>query len=167
MTILLKSKARGCRVHQELMDEALKQLQARNAFCFEDVLELHNYGAVKDSIRWDYIREFIEEDTGQTLVPLAATYFRRHSMAQEVANPGKFVSGAGGNKEAAGYVWFSKETSHLVRHYMMGRHNQIEGAQQAYSVSRNKVIQKLGAEAAPPALELFPALSLEKQAPAA
>jgi hypothetical protein len=159
-----KQTVRRCPVHQTLMDEAVKQLEAKNAFAFEGILELCNYGAMKESIRWDYIREFIEEDTSQQLVPMAAEYFRRHSREHELANPGRFVAGAGGNKEAAGYLWFHQSTVHLVRHYLTGRHHQLDGAQRGYIAARAKVIERLGKEAAPPMLELFPALVLEKPA---
>lgn len=155
MTVVLKRTVRGCKVHRELMDEAIKQLESHDTFRFEDLLDALSLQLMSVSIRWDYIREFIEEDTGEDLVPVAETYFRRHSNKEELANPGKFVAGAGGSKEAAGYVWFSERTTHLIRHYFMARHHQIEGAHQKYSLARRKVIERLGDDAAPPLLELL------------
>lgn len=162
MTTVLRRSVRGCKVHQQLMDEALQRLHTYNAFRFEDLLDALQLQLMSGSIRWDYLREFIVEDTREDLVPVAETYFRRHSIKEEIANPGKFVAGAGGSKETAGYVWFSERTEHLVRHYFSARYHQIKGAHEKYSLGRAKMIEKFGESAAPPQLEL----SIETEAPA-
>src|SRR5262245_66370880 len=103
MTAVLKrARVRVCKVHRELMDEAIHCLNDHAAFRFDDILDALNLQLMAGSIRWDYIRDFIVEDTREDLVPVAEDYFRRHAFREELANPGTFGAGGGGRQETRG-----------------------------------------------------------------
>lgn len=154
MKVITKQIARACRVHQELRDEAIKQLKAHDGFSFEAVMKATQYDAMEVAIRWDYIAEFICDDVTVKLVPVARYYFHKHKYEEECVNPGKFTVGSGGNKKVAGYVWPSDRTKHLVQHYMNVRCNQLAGAFKSYGNARNRVVGRLQEGAVLPDLEM-------------
>lgn len=155
MKIVHKRTVRKCPIHRTLRDKAVDQLNERSKFEFAALLELTGFVAMEESVKWDFIHDFIEEDTGQELIPVADDYFRRHQFQDELISPEKYLAGAGGNKRTAGYIWFSKHTAHLVRHFFTKRCTMLEGSNKSYISSREKVIERLGKDAAPPSLELF------------
>lgn len=110
---LRREAAVKCKIHQEVKKAAIEKLGLHGVFEKDEVLDELQYKAVTDAIRWDYIREFIQEEQGCELVPLASTYFKRHSRAQEIANPSRFIAGGHG-KKTAGYAAVEPQNDHLV-----------------------------------------------------
>jgi hypothetical protein len=110
---LRKDKARACPIHTAVLNKAAERLSEAGTFAKEDVLDDLNFGAVADAIRWDYIREFIEEEQGCDLVPLSEAYFTRHARRDEIGNPAKFIA-SGHGKKTFGYAAVIEENDHLV-----------------------------------------------------
>lgn len=70
-----RETAKGCPVHQAVMDTASDELAQHGYFSKVDVLDSLSFGAMEDAIRWDYLREFLEADYGIELIPLSKKFF--------------------------------------------------------------------------------------------
>ena len=112
MKYLRKEKARGCIIHNMVMEAAKKSLELNGSFCKERVLEECSI-AIEDPVRWDYIREFIEMDEAVELLPVAASYFKRHDIKDEIVNPTRYIA-TGHGKKTAGFVSVTTENDHLA-----------------------------------------------------
>ncbi len=110
---LRKEKARACPVHMQVMEASAKQLELHGVFEKDAVLDDLNLAAMTDAIRWDYVREFLQDEQGCELVPLASAYFKRHKVTEEHVNPAKFLA-QGHGKKTAGYAAVVPEHDHLV-----------------------------------------------------
>ena len=66
------------------------------------------------AIRWDFLRETIQELEGCTLIPVTAAYFEPHKVAEEIHRPDKFLAGGGHGKSAAGFASVVPQNDHLV-----------------------------------------------------
>jgi len=126
-----KSTAKKCPVHQAIFDEASTQLAAFGVFQKERVLKTTSLLAMAHSIRWDYIRDFIEEEQACELVPLAARYFKHHSVEEEHVNPGAFLAGGNG-RNTAGYAAVVPHNDHLVVHKIARKRNIANGVGKAF-----------------------------------
>lgn len=110
---LRRDKAKECPIHMMVMEEAARQLSLHGVFEKEAVLDDMNLSAMSDAIRWDYIREFLEEEQGCEMVPLASAYFKRHKKNEEHVNPIKFIA-QGYGKKTVGFAAVLPENDHLV-----------------------------------------------------
>ena len=79
-----RETVRKCAIHQTIMERASEDLEHSGAFNKEEILETLGLIVMADSVRWDYIREFLQEDQGCELVPVAASYFKRHKRDEEL-----------------------------------------------------------------------------------
>jgi hypothetical protein len=113
MKYLRKEAAKACPIHTAVYNSALEQLVLFGVFSKEDVIDSLNFEAVADSIRWDYIREFIEEEQHAELIPLAASFFSRHQRQEEHLNPSKFLA-QGYGKKTHGFAAVTTMNDHLV-----------------------------------------------------
>lgn len=75
---LRKTAALACHVHSAIKDRCIKELERNGFFRKSAVVEGLGFSAVEESIRWDYVAEFITAE-GYDLVPLAARFFRSES----------------------------------------------------------------------------------------
>lgn len=110
---LHKTTARKCPVHQAVTERAGALLARNGCFRKDKVLSDINLSTMAESIRWDYIRLFLEEDQGCELVPVAETYFKKHTMAEEFLSPEKFIA-SGHGKKTAGFCAVNEYNDHLV-----------------------------------------------------
>jgi hypothetical protein len=113
MKYLRKEAAKACPIHTAVYTAALDALVMFGVFSKDDVIESLNFDAVADSIRWDYIREFIEEEQGVEMIPLAASFFSRHRVQEEHINPAKFLA-QGYGKKTHGFAAVTTQNDHLV-----------------------------------------------------
>jgi hypothetical protein len=120
MKYLHRKVARGCPIHTAVLETAVDQLVDFGVFSKDKVVDALNFGAIADSIRWDYIREFIQEEQGADLVPLASTYFKHHKATEERVNPARFIA-QGNGKKTAGYAAVIPANDHLVIHRIKQR----------------------------------------------
>jgi len=113
MKWLRKEAAKVCPVHTAVMNKAIEHLVHAGVFNKEAVIADTRLGAVADSIRWDYIREFIIEDQGVELIPLAQSYFTRHQRQDEHLKPERFIA-LGFGKKTHGFAAVTRANDHLV-----------------------------------------------------
>ena len=90
-----RETVRKCAIHQTIMERASEDLEHSGAFNKEEILETLGLIVMADSVRWDYIREFLQEDQGCELVPVAASYFKRHKRDEELTSPERFIASVG------------------------------------------------------------------------
>jgi hypothetical protein len=135
---LRRAAAVACPIHRMIKDEAIQRLAHSGIFNKEEVLLALRFQAVSDSIRWDYIREFIQEDQGCELVPLAASYFTRHPRAEEHVNTGKFLA-QGHGKKTAGYASVIQATDHLVVARIQYRESRKNGVVEKFAAYKKAV----------------------------
>ena len=138
---LRREKAYGSPIYQAILEEAGRRLE--HVGCFEkwDIIEKLNFDAIEDAIRWDYIREFLQERTGCELVPLSASFFKRHKFQEEIANPGKFIA-VGHGQKTAGYATVSARNDHLVIERVKERKAMRNGVAQKFQDYINAVARK-------------------------
>ena len=89
---------RACKVHNALMEMAIDALESTGVFNKEAILQKSGYQVMADSIRWDYIRGFIETEQNCELIPLAATYFKHKDANKDVTNAKKYITHGWGKR---------------------------------------------------------------------
>ena len=146
---LRREAAVKCKIHTDVKEAAVQKLRLHGVFEKEEILDELRYKAVTDAIRWDYIREFIQEEQGCELVPLASTYFKRHSRAQEIANPSRFIAGGHG-KKTAGYAAVEPQNAHLVVAKLKIKHAISQGVSSACRTFTDKIETKRAISNLPP-----------------
>jgi len=121
MKYLRKEDAKNCELHRAIRIKCLDDLTSVGAFHKNEVLEELGYMTVSDSIRWDYIKEFIERPNPLKkdeceLIPVNERFFHwrrnraerrdgvttKQSEARETL-PEKLIAGGNGRR-TAGYV---------------------------------------------------------------
>jgi protein involved in sex pheromone biosynthesis len=100
---LRRDKARGCPVHQVVLETAGAMLELHGVFSKEEVLEDTKMTAMGDAIRWDYVIEWLREEQGVELVPVREAFFKRHSRERLERMPEKFLA-AGHGVRTAGWA---------------------------------------------------------------
>lgn len=128
---LRREKARECPIHMMVTDEAAKHLELHGVFEKQSILDDLNLAAMTDAIRWDYVREFLEEEQGCELVPLAASYFKRHKKEEERVNPQRFIA-LGHGKKTMGFAAVVPEHDHLVVARLQHRKSMANGVGEAF-----------------------------------
>ena len=122
---------RECAIHQSVMELATQRLEKDGAFHKAEVIDELGLRVMEDSIRWDYVRDFIQEDQGSELVPVAAKYFKQHTKNEELANPEKFIA-TGYGKKTAGFVSVIAENDHLTVRRLQQRQALANGVGEAF-----------------------------------
>lgn len=139
---LRKEKARQCPIHMAILDECADQLQLHGVFEKAAVLGRLNFEAVADSVRWDYIRDFLEtEIVGCEMVPLAQAYFKRHKVEEERVNPQRFIA-LGHGKKTAGFASVTQQNDHLFVQRIEHKARMSNGVGEAFRVFVSKVDQR-------------------------
>jgi protein involved in sex pheromone biosynthesis len=100
---LRREKARGCPVHQVVLETAGAMLELHGVFSKEEVLEDTKMAAMGDAIRWDYVIEWLRDEQGVELVPVREAFFKRHSRERLERMPEKFLA-AGHGVRTAGWA---------------------------------------------------------------
>jgi len=134
---LRRDKAILNKVYIDIKNKCMEYLNDKRMFKKQWILKDLSMEVFADSIRWDYIAEWIEKDGDCELAPLAEAFFKsrtikderqkllpigsedskalsRESIAEKV--PGKFVA-SGHGKKTVGYasVTFANGALHLER----------------------------------------------------
>jgi len=126
-----REAVRACAIHQSVMDRAADDLEKSGAFRKEDVIDALGLRVMEDSIRWDYIRDFLQEDQGCELVPVAKSYFKAHLKIDEQANPEKFIA-TGYGKKTAGFISVIAKNDHLTVRRLQQRQALANGVGKAF-----------------------------------
>jgi hypothetical protein len=109
MKRVLKRNVRNCPIHKAVLEACGKRLVEFGYFNKADILEDLSFSAIEDSLRWDWIAEFLSEKNGDyaiELVPLAQRFFKdpkRKRDATEITSLGRYLAGGHG-KRTAGYA---------------------------------------------------------------
>ena len=121
---------RVCPVHIALMDMAVEALETTGVFNKETILQKSGYQVMADSIRWDYIRGFIETEQNCELIPLAATYFKHKDANKDVSNAKKYIA-HGWGKRTHGFASIIEQNKHLVIRRIQQKEAIAEGKAEA------------------------------------
>lgn len=98
-----------CPIHTAVKERASELLEQRGFFEKDEVIKALNFGTVSDAIRWDYIAEFLADEQGIELVPMAQRFFDtskkvlRTKSVDILAAPSKFIA-MGHGKKTMGYA---------------------------------------------------------------
>ena len=128
---LRRETAIECPVHTMVKEAAAGLLELHGSFEKKDVLERCSMMAMSEAIRWDYIREFLQDEQGCELVPLASVYFKRHKYQEELTDPQRFLA-QGHGKKTAGYAAVTMENDHLIVRRLQQRKAMANGAGKAF-----------------------------------
>jgi len=109
-----RAAVEGCPVHAQIKTAALKALERHGSFSMKGILRTEKIALGPGAIRWDFLRETIQELEGCTLIPVTAAYFEPHKVAEEIHRPDKFLAGGGHGKSAAGFASVVPQNDHLV-----------------------------------------------------
>lgn len=164
MSAFIRREAvRVCPIHMMIRGHVEMLLEKFGTFEKDGVIEDLKLKTVADSIRWDYIREFIQEDQGCELVPLAASYFKQHKRQAEFLNTSRFIA-FGHGKKTAGYASCRPENDHLVIQHLKIRQKLKNGVAKAFDAYLEAASDRLHRPALEPP---DPPAALEPPAPPA
>jgi hypothetical protein len=116
-------------VYQQIAEEAYRRLLAVGSFEKDEVLKETRHLIFKDAIHWEFIKRMLESRDAAhdvELIPVAASYFKRHADEQEVTFPERFVA-TGHGKKTAGYVLATAENGHFVTYNLKTKKNRAVG----------------------------------------
>jgi hypothetical protein len=105
---LRKEVALKCPVHTAVREKAAEYLELHGAFCRDTILSELSLEAMAESVRWDYIREFLQNDQGCELIPVSALFFKNPRSKERKESPmnikpEKYIA-SGHGKRTAGYA---------------------------------------------------------------
>lgn len=120
-------KAMANKAYIAIIEECVNLLTTRGSFSKEEVVEKTGYGGMEDDLRWDYVKRHIEESYKTELISLGAAYFRRHSKADEISIPAKYIA-IGHAKRTCGFAIASHENGHLLRKRLEVKVKRANGA---------------------------------------
>lgn len=127
---LRREKARRCPVHTAVLDACSERLSDHGWFEKEEVVNSLNFEAVSDSIRWDYIMDFLRTEEGGEFVPLAARFFKRHKHSERVDHPERFIA-TGHGKKTAGYANVELDNGQLAIRHLDSKRRIVNGVRNA------------------------------------
>jgi len=136
-----KETIKDCPVHTAIREEASKLLSEKGTFSKSEVITITCMKSVADAVRWDYIRELIEEDQGCELIPLASSFFNRHTASDEQKHPERYMA-MGHGKKTAGYAAVTLQNEHFVVKKLEHRHAVANGVGRAFDAYLDQVQQK-------------------------
>lgn len=115
-----RSRTKVCPIHISVQKKSTDYLEKLGVFSKSQVLNDLGLSVIANSIYWDHIREFIETDENCELVPLAASYFKRHGKEREIVNPSAYLA-SGHGKKTEGYCSVSSIHGHLAVQHLKHR----------------------------------------------
>jgi hypothetical protein len=90
-------------VYQAILEACSTRLAEIGYFSKDEILETTGMEAFDDSIRWDYIVDFLRHGQGVELVPMAQRFFNRHKASDRIHAPQLFIA-SGHGKKTMGYA---------------------------------------------------------------
>jgi len=117
-----------CALHDKIKTACVDALTKVGYFAKDEVLNDLAFGTIADSVRWDLLRRFIEEDMGCELIPLAKPFFHRGEVDRATRKrppagrddpealqrvPQRFIAWGNG-KRAFGYASINEANGALV-----------------------------------------------------
>jgi len=93
----------ACPIHAKVKDAIIAELNHRNYFSKERILESESLKAIADSIHWAFLMELVEEDVGYRLTPLTKAFFTAERKETIKVNPNRAIA-TGHGKRCFGYA---------------------------------------------------------------
>jgi len=140
MKWLRREVARKCPVHQAVLEEALIQLAEYGYFSKTDIIKDVGMVAMSESIRWDYISEFIKEDGSCELIPLARRFWNMNPN-QRIMEPEKAIAGGHG-KKTAGYALVSVDGGALAIKRLEHKRGMANGVGKAFRKYADALVKR-------------------------
>jgi hypothetical protein len=130
MKYLRREQAKACPVHKAVLEICLDELAEYGYFAKEDVIKQSGMIAVSESLRWDYLAEFIKSDGACELIPLAPRFWKMKPQ-QRVLEPEKAIAGGHG-KKTAGYAMVGVDGGALAVRRLEHKRNLANGVGKAF-----------------------------------
>jgi len=140
---LRREVARSCPIHSVVLDKCSDALADFGVFEKKDIIESLTFAAIEGAIRWDYISEFLAEDQGIELVPMAQRYFTRHPKAERAVAPEKFIA-MGHGKKTMGYACVELEGGVFAIKRLQTKKAQSNGVGKAVSAFGDALLARRG-----------------------
>jgi len=138
---LRKATAKKCPIHKVVLDSVQDALVEVGYFSKDEILEGLDFTAVSESIRWDYIREFIQSDLDIELVPVVSRFFKAYvkdasgnrvkTSDERKIRPEKYLA-QGNGKKTAGYCNITLDEGTLAVRRLAQKKAMTNGVGTAY-----------------------------------
>lgn len=169
MRYTTEKAVRACDIHKEIKAAAIKALENPGFFAKDEVVSKLGYGTLADSVRWDHLRRFIEDELGCELIPLAKAFFHKSEKIDKTTKrrrpagrddpaevkrvPERFIAWGNG-KRAFGYASVVQANGNLVVRRLVYREHVALGTYgKAKKLRGNMNVQGIKAANLPPLLE--------------
>jgi hypothetical protein len=140
-TYLRRTVAEQSKIYQAIKDRAAEYLVLHTCFRKSAVIADLNLEAFADSIRWDYIRDMLQDiHKDVEIIPMAEAFFkgyievdgvkRQNTPALQKRLPERFIA-SGHGKKAAGYVLAVPDNGHFVLKVMSHKNAVATGTRKA------------------------------------
>ncbi len=138
-----RKAAEECPVHQKVFEKAKERIEHIGWFGKELLLRKIGLYAMADSIRWDYIVEFLNKDLDTELVPVVSQFGKSIQNDQEDIEkfPWRYIA-SGHGKKTWGYANAEEMNGVLAVRRLSQRNAQAEGAVNAVTRIRKKMTKK-------------------------
>jgi hypothetical protein len=142
-----REEIRKCAVHQAIYKACAERLQSSGYFSFDDVMDDAGFhGIEQGAVRFDYIRDWLQEDAGCELVPLSREWFmsKRARTANgipppEIA-PERYI--AGGRKRTCGFANVTHCNGRLAIHRLEWKRAVAAGTARAANQYAGQLIDR-------------------------
>jgi hypothetical protein len=135
MSYLLYEKAKASAAYIALVATAVNSLTTKGSFSRVEVMAANpQYAVFEDAVNWKYVVRMIEEQEKVTLIPLAASYFKRHARIDEKSFPERFAA-VGYGKKTAGYALATLQYGHFVVYLLEHKRKRADGVAKAVNKS--------------------------------
>jgi len=140
MKYVRKDDARKCPVHTAVLEEANNQLAEYGYFAKSDVVKDVGMIVMTDSIRWDYLAEFIKEDGKCELIPLAQRFWKMKAD-ERVAHPEQAIA-MGHGKKTMGYALVSCAGGALAIRRLEHKRSMANGVGKAFRLFADELVKR-------------------------
>ena len=135
---LRKEVARKCAIHSAVIEKCAERLTSNAVFEKKEVINSLSFQAIESAIRWDYIAQFISEEQGIELIPMAQRFFNRHKASEREVAPEKFIA-MGHGKKTVGYASVFLNDGVFALKKLENRKAMANGAGKAFIDYNNKL----------------------------
>jgi len=128
-------------VYQAILEACTKRLAEVGYFSKEEVLQDTGMEAFDDSIRWDYVVDFLRSGQGVELIPMAQRFFTRHKAADRRHAPQMFIA-TGHGKKTMGYANVTIDGGVFAIKQLQNRKSMQNGVGKAFTNYAEKLHQR-------------------------
>lgn len=141
MKRFFKKNAAKCAIHQAVVSVMHDQLINTGACSKQEALDLSGFEFAEEYVRWDYVREFVQDQLGEEIIPVAARFWKMTEKARREFPERALASGYG--KKTAGFAlvsWSPEIAQKMLEHKERVRKGLTKSAnKQAVTMKKNGV----------------------------